>query len=381
MRLNRNTAILAAVLAVTIIGIFIWQNTGDDTADDTPVADATPTRARLFEEVTTADVSQINVQTILADDDSATDTETETDATPSETIRFALDDGGAWVLAEDSDITSERPVTQETLATAARNLAGLTTADSFESDALASFGLDAPAYIITTTIAGTDYRLRVGDRNPSGTGYYMLLDDDDSTVYLTANTSGIDSVTGLIDTPPFEPIPTPTPAPVLNAPGLVFPELQAAAVNTLTITDNSTGDELVIARGDDGTLTIVSAPDALDGRTADSAALNVAVADFVAVTAVTSTELADLGVVGLAEPAYTLVADTDDAQYTLRVGDQDVTGTRYFALVDDFPQVAEVEAANVNFLINLIDEPPYLPAPAATAEATEAVTEDATQDE
>ena len=82
----------------------------------------------------------------------------------------------------------------------------------------------APFGLVTATLEAriimsdtTQYALTVGNKSPDGKYYYAVYTGDKAKVFLI-DTSSIDSLKGWLDTPPYEPTPTPTftPSPTLS---------------------------------------------------------------------------------------------------------------------------------------------------------------------
>lgn len=71
------------------------------------------------------------------------------------------------------------------------------------------FGLDAPTYLLQLEYYnGVRHKIEVGSLTPTKSGYYVRLDDGD--VFVIPQYS-LDPILGLLDTPPYQPTPTPTP--------------------------------------------------------------------------------------------------------------------------------------------------------------------------
>jgi hypothetical protein len=259
-------------------------------------------------------------------------------------------------------------------------LVGLRYNQSFEPDNLEQYGLDDAAYDISFTAADESYRLRIGNKNPTGTQYYALLGDDDSMVYLLSSASSTDTVLNIIKDLPFVEEPTPTPIPVLVE-GPIFSEFDIQAVTKLTITDAETDEELVLER-DEGTF-LWLIPDS--PSTVDQTRVNVALSQFGALQAVDVVPADNLEALGLEEPQNLIIAQlgSEDDNHFIAVGDHDPTGTRYYVRVNAYEnEVAVVEADWVDFVLELLSEPPILPeaTPEVTAEVTEATAEIATEE-
>jgi hypothetical protein len=74
---------------------------------------------------------------------------------------------------------------------------------------LSDFGLTFPAYTIKLTYAnGVEHKIEVGNTTPTGSGYYVQLDD--AGIYVISQ-YGLNAVLNLIDNPPYPATATPTP--------------------------------------------------------------------------------------------------------------------------------------------------------------------------
>jgi len=97
------------------------------------------------------------------------------------------------------------------------------------------FGLDKPVYLITIEFAdGKTHNLEVGDRTPSGNGYYVRVDKDKMVI---VSLSGIESLLNLVNFPPYLTTPTPTTLPPTETP---VPPTATLAVPTIEVTVTST---------------------------------------------------------------------------------------------------------------------------------------------
>jgi hypothetical protein len=88
---------------------------------------------------------------------------------------------------------------------------------------LADLGLEHPAYILTVSLrSGAEHALEIGDKTPSGSGYYARLNEKR---VLILDGSGIEKLLLLIETPPYRETPTPSPLPPTAVPthGTLFP--------------------------------------------------------------------------------------------------------------------------------------------------------------
>jgi hypothetical protein len=403
MRLNRGTIILLVVLVAIIGTATVLMNSGSGSTSNTA---SNSTTIQLFEGLTAEQVTSLTVSSNLSPEQvpaealqpeatAEPDAEaTEEPASVPVTMAIALDEAGIWATTEESTVTSERAIVQENVRSTLGTLLGLRSSDQFQPEGgdLAPFGLDQPTHEIRFSAAAaeeggepTSYRVRLGGKNPSGVNYYALFGDDDTTVYVITNASGLDNnVLDVVTAPPFVPAPTPTPVPVLNVPGPIFNGLVPQNIRRMTFTDNSSGDQLAISLDDTGTWIEENAAEG--APEIQPMLMSVVVNYFIALNAVDGLTTDNLDALGLAEPAFTLTAESIDGQiYTLRTGSADPTGSRVYALVNDFTEVVVLESDLINTLTGLVAQPPYVIEPIAeataevTPEATPEVTPEATE--
>lgn len=379
MRLNRSTLLLLVASVIIIIGaLFLLSQPASSPENGAEATSTAVSSGPLFPELTADAISRF----------SARDNVAETQIVLDET-------GDGWVITE-SVIPPRGDVNQDDVVQQLADLAQLQYSDRFESDELASFGLDAPDYTITVARGeDTTQTINVGRLNPAGTRYYVQLEGDPA-IYLV-NVAGINPFTAWINFPPVLTPPTPTLEPSLNLPGPLFPEAFAFDVRLIRLADNESGAETILVRGEDSLWRIgdppgtepeatpeaeATAEPSAEAPRADQAIAELAAQGIASLTAVDAIEGANLEALGLTDPAYTLSFETADRAYTITVGSMDPSGTRYYAQVEGFPDtVAVIEQDAVEPLLELIDAPPNAPEPEATAEAetTAEVTPEATE--
>jgi hypothetical protein len=74
---------------------------------------------------------------------------------------------------------------------------------------LDDFGLTHPAYIIKMVYSNNaEHKIDIGDSTPTGSGYYIQLDDGE--VYVVSQYS-LDAILGMLSNPPYPATATPTP--------------------------------------------------------------------------------------------------------------------------------------------------------------------------
>ena len=102
------------------------------------------------------------------------------------TLSFALDEDGAWTWADSPDFPLNDGTVKEIVETLS-NLKFqqvLTATESKES-----YGLDNPSATLTATTGdGSAQSLTFGKTTTDGDSYYMMMNGDESTVYIVADT-------------------------------------------------------------------------------------------------------------------------------------------------------------------------------------------------
>jgi hypothetical protein len=432
MRLNQRTLIFVVLLAIIIVAAAVLLRREPDAATDEDVIPTSEPQA-LFPDITADTVSALSITRALNESD-ATPTAMTT-LTPL-ALHLILDASGQWIVETDetsaevtseaiveeataeatADVTAEatveatdeveaeatveataestaeatvepvaevtpevapmREVDQTRVAQAISTLLGLRYRDSFESDNLAQFGLDVPTYDINFTAGDTAYRLQIGDKNIGGTQYYALLGDD-GKVYVLTSASSTDMVLNLLNNSPYIVPPTPTPIPVLNAPGPLFMGFDAQAINSFTLSDSESGQELVLVRDPETRAWTIDGSDAQ----VQQELVDFVLGQFGTLSAIDKVPGTNLEALGLVNPTRYMLASVDDAtNYIVALGNTDPTGTRYYARVNDYADIAVIETSLVDFVLDMLVSPPIIPeaTPEVTAEATAESTAEAT---
>lgn len=209
------------------------------------------------------------------------------------------------------------------------------------------------------------------------------------------------------NTPASAPDETPTPEGAVSGP--LFEGVEADSVSRLEVRDNWTRARTVLVKDEGGSWSIEATNSA--DRAADQTLAGEQPGQVVALQSVDRFESADLASFGLANPAYTLALTGADGTSTLlHIGNRNPAGNRYYTVLettsDPLPEVDATEAAapesteavdstpepivtlepvvtlegtqtiylvaqtSLSSLIDLIAEPPYVPAPTATPTAT-----------
>ena len=368
MRLNRGTLIFIVVLAVVIVAAAFLLR--DDTTEipDTDAETVPTTEPQvLFPNLTTDAVTALSINRRVQESEATVTVETELAATTLSLV-YANE---TWSLANPDASGETREIDQTRVEQAISTLLGLRARESFETDNLAQFGLEAPAYDVSFTAGGTNYRLQVGNKNPGGTQYYALMGDD-GNVYLLTSSASVDMVLNLLNPLPYVVPPTPTPVPVLQAPGPVFVGLTPQSINSFTLTDTTTGAELVLVRD----------PETLEWAIPDSdqevlqQLVDFVVQEFTALTTIDKVPGTNLAALGLENPSRLIVAGINENEnHVIAIGNADPTGTRYYARINAYEDIAVLPAERIAFIFDMLESPPVAPevTPEVTGEATDSV--------
>lgn len=104
----------------------------------------------------------------------------------STTLSFTLDEAGNWIWADDPDF----PLDDSTVTAIVDLLTNLKPQQTItEGDTLEAYGLDTPfATLTATTPEGETLTLDFGNTTTDGTSYYMLMNGQESPVYIIADT-------------------------------------------------------------------------------------------------------------------------------------------------------------------------------------------------
>jgi hypothetical protein len=116
--------------------------------------------------------------------------------------------GGLWIVS----LPTPYPASQAEAEAGATQVTALvikdTIAPSVPTDIL---GLDFPVYTMKLSFQTIgQHKLEIGNKTPTGTGYYIRYDD--GPIYII-DADGIDSILNLLTSPPYLPTETPIPNP------------------------------------------------------------------------------------------------------------------------------------------------------------------------
>jgi hypothetical protein len=138
-----------------------------------------------------------------------------TDTASGQSVVVKKDAQGGWNVVQPE----AKPADPTQIATLTTNLADMAfTANITSTTDLAPFGLAKPAFALQADLVdGKSLKASIGDKIPTGTGYYVLRAGDSSP--LAVADYGLQPFIDLLKAPPYF-VPTPTPAPSSGAPVL-----------------------------------------------------------------------------------------------------------------------------------------------------------------
>lgn len=103
----------------------------------------------------------------------------------SATLSFALDEKGEWVWTDGPDF----PLDGGTVASILEALAALKFQQVLPAgESKAEYGLDTPSATLAATAGTGEQTLAFGKATTDGDSYYMMMNGDESTVYIVADT-------------------------------------------------------------------------------------------------------------------------------------------------------------------------------------------------
>lgn len=197
MRLSRGTFVLIVVCVIVIIGVLLINNNPTSAPGNTTPTASQAAGGPLFPgidantlvrfEIRDNRTGERTVLTRTSEDVWGLDESDQPGAgdVTSDALSGVVVDATAEAGALDESAvntfsvqtTSGQPLDQNVVLTDIGTFLGLNATDSFESEDLASFGLDHPGYsILASAEDGTVYELHIGGANPSGNRYYAVLE-------------------------------------------------------------------------------------------------------------------------------------------------------------------------------------------------------------
>ncbi len=112
------------------------------------------------------------------------------------TLSFSLDEEGKWIWADGPDF----PLREDTVSSVLSTLSSLKFQQVLPAgEDKSEYGLDNPSATLTASTGEKERTLVFGKTTTDGDSYYMSMDDDESTVYIVA-----DTLVNLMKTPIYD---------------------------------------------------------------------------------------------------------------------------------------------------------------------------------
>lgn len=103
----------------------------------------------------------------------------------SATLSFSLDEEGNWIWADGPEF----PLNSGTVSSILETLASLKFQQVLPAgESLAEYGLDTPSATLAASAGEAEQSLAFGKTTTDGDSYYMMMNGDESTVYIVADT-------------------------------------------------------------------------------------------------------------------------------------------------------------------------------------------------
>ena len=272
--------------------------------------------------------------------------------TGSATLSFTLDEEGSWIWADDPTF----PLNQTTVTAIVDLLTSLTPQQTItDGDTLEAYGLDHPTATVTASGAdGVSLSLTLGKTTTDGESYYMMMNDDESTVYIISGT-----LYNYLSTPIYDMCILPE-IPDLSQENLSSITVMGAVSTTLTASqeENTDGEETGSEDTD---------ADAADVTVTWTDSQGTDVTDNTQVTALLTelstfslTECADwrpsdeaVSICGFDAPAAVAEITTTSATLTITVGSATLDGTGYYVRINDDTTIYQAATASVDTLLEV----------------------------
>ena len=254
------------------------------------------------------------------------------------TLSFALNEEGTWVWADDPDF----PLDNATVLQISELLTGLKPQQTItDGDTLDAYGLDEPTATLTATGAdGEVLTLSFGNTTTDGTSYYMLMNGEESPVYIVDGTLRSAMSTAIYDM-------------------CILPELPALTADILSKVKLAAGENtlLLTAKQEEDATTWRSIVENVTGsqKVADIVADLKSLAITKCVDYRPSDEAVDI--CGFNAPTATVdvtyLSDGGADQFLdLTIGTLNLAGDGYYVRVGDDTTIYEMAADSVDALIN-----------------------------
>lgn len=186
--IRRGTWIAIFLFAIVLAGAMYWNRTSENNV-------TAPTTVPAPEPIWTIAAESVESFQVQRFDDGIV-------------VAGRRDSEHGWVLTRPEDGPAQAGLVEQGVT----SLLSPVPARVLQASALSPFGLHDPDFQVTLRVqSGEEFQLLVGDLAPAGTGYYVMISDDEA-VYLL-RTFVLDTILGFLDNSPVaESTPTAEPA-------------------------------------------------------------------------------------------------------------------------------------------------------------------------
>lgn len=270
----------------------------------------------------------------------------------SATLSFTLDENGSWVWADDPTF----PLDQTTVTAIVDLISSLTPQQTItDGDTLEAYGLDNPTATLTASGAdGASLTLSLGKTTTDGQSYYMMMNEDQSTVYIIAGT-----LYDYLSTPIYDMCILPE-IPDLAEENLDSITVTGTVTTALTATREETeasdGEETDGEETDTQEITVTWT----DGEGTDVTENQQLTALLTELETFTLTKCADyrpsdeaVSLCGFDAPAAVAEIVSGSTTFTITVGGATLDGTGYYVRIDDDTTIYQATTASVDTLLEV----------------------------
>lgn len=272
----------------------------------------------------------------------------------SATLSFTLDESGSWVWADDPTF----PLNQTTVTAIVDLLSALTPQQTItDGDTLEAYGLDNPSATLTASgEEGVTLSLSLGKTTTDGQSYYMMMNEDPSTVYIISGT-----LYNYLSTPIYDMCILPD-IPDMAEENLSSITVLGAVSTTLTASreeaedagEAEEGSDDADAAEEDAAVTVTWT----DNQGADVTDHEQLSALLTELSTFTLDKCADyrpsdeaVTICGFDAPAAVAEIAMGEQVYTITVGAATLDGTGYYVRVEDDTTIYQASTASVDTLL------------------------------
>lgn len=274
----------------------------------------------------------------------------------SATLSFTLDEEGSWVWADDPSF----PLNQTTVTAIVDLITSLTPQQTItDGDTLEAYGLDNPSATLTATGEdGASLSLSLGKTTTDGQSYYMMMNGDESTVYIIAGTLYNYLITPIYDMCILPEIPDLSEENLSSVTvlGTVSTTLTASQEETATADEAEEGSDSTDAAEADTAVT-VTWTDSQGNDVTDNGQVTALLTEL---STFTLDKCADwrpsdeaATICGFDAPAAVAEIAMGENTFTISVGGATLDGTGYYVRINDDTTIYQATTANVETLLSV----------------------------